>query len=81
MMPIYDFRCQECGKVSEFLLSSTSDAKKPACLGCGSQNLERLISAPSLLRARANAPDTTCCGRTERCETPPCSTDKGCCGH
>ena len=80
-MPIYDFRCQECGKVSEFLLSSSSDSRTLDCPGCGSQHLERLISAPSLLRDEANAPGTTCCGRTERCETPPCSTGEGCHRH
>jgi putative FmdB family regulatory protein len=80
-MPIYDFRCQECGKISEFLLSGSSDSRTLDCPGCGSQHLERLISAPSLLRDKANAPGTTCCGRTERCETPPCSTDKGCHRH
>jgi putative FmdB family regulatory protein len=77
-MPIYDFRCQECGKVSEFLLSSSSDSRTLDCPGCGSQHLERLISAPSLLRDKANAPGTTCCGRTERCEMPPCSSGEGC---
>ncbi|MFC1984953.1 zinc ribbon domain-containing protein [Chloroflexota bacterium] len=77
-MPIYDFRCQECGKVSEFLLSSSSDSRTLDCPGCGSQHLERLISAPSLLKDKTYAPGTTCCGRTERCETPPCSTGKGC---
>jgi putative FmdB family regulatory protein len=80
-MPIYDFRCQECGKVSEFLLSSSSDSRTLDCPICGSQHLERLISAPSLLRDKANAPGTTCCGRTERCETPPCSTDEECHRH
>jgi putative FmdB family regulatory protein len=77
-MPIYDFRCQECGKVSEFLLSSSSDSRTLDCPGCGSQHLERLISAPSLLRDKANSPGTTCCGRTERCEMPPCSSGEGC---
>jgi putative FmdB family regulatory protein len=80
-MPIYDFRCQECGEVSEFLLSNFGAGENLACPSCGSENLERLISAPSLLKERTNAPGTTCCGRTERCETPPCSTDKGCRRH
>jgi len=80
-MPIYDFRCQECGKVSEFLLASFSDSRTLACSGCGSQNLERLITAPGLLRDKANAPGTTCCGREERCETPPCSTGEQCRRH
>jgi putative FmdB family regulatory protein len=80
-MPVYDFKCQKCGKVSEFLLSNSLDSRTLDCPDCGSQQLERLISAPRLLRDKINAPGTTCCGRTERCETPPCSTDKGCHRH
>ena len=26
----------------------------------------------------ASIPGTTCCGKTERCETPPCSLDNTC---
>ena len=80
-MPIYDFRCQECGEVSEFLVPSSADGGTLACPGCGSRNMERLISAPSLLKNRADAPGTTCCGREERCETPPCSTNDRCQKH
>jgi len=80
-MPIYDFRCKECGKVSEFLVANFSDGKTLACPDCGSLNMERLISAPKLLKDRANTPGTTCCGRTERCETPPCSTGGQCQRH
>ena len=77
-MPIYDFRCKECGKVSEFLVANFSDRTTLTCPDCGSQNLERLISAPSLLKCKTNAPGTTCCGRTEHCETSPCSTEGVC---
>ena len=80
-MPIYDFRCHECGEVSEFLVPSFSDSRILTCPGCGSQNLERLISAPSLLKDRANATGTTCCGREERCEASPCSTGEQCWRH
>jgi putative FmdB family regulatory protein len=79
-MPVYDFRCQECGKVSEFLLSSSSENKKPVCQRCGSQNMKRLMPAPSLLRNPISS-STTCCGRTERCETPPCSSGEKCRKH
>jgi len=80
-MPIYDFKCQECGEVTEFLLPSSADGGTLVCPGCGSQNLDRLISAPSLLKENANAPGTTCCGREERCETSPCSTGERCRRH
>jgi len=80
-MPIYDFRCQECGEVSEFLVPSSADGRTLACPSCGSQNLEKLISAPSLLKSRRNTSGATCCGREERCETSPCSTGERCRRH
>jgi len=80
-MPIYDFRCQECGEVSEFLVANFSDSSTLVCSSCGSRNLEKLMSAPSLLKNRANASGTTCCGREERCETSPCSTGERCWRH
>ena len=64
-MPIYDFRGHVCGEVSEFLVANFSDSRTLARPGCGSQNLERLISAPSLLKGRFTTPGTKCCGREE----------------
>ncbi len=76
-MPIYDYKCGECGQVSEmFIRSRDSDDIK--CPSCGSNNLERLISASYMIRMNTSMPGTTCCGRTERCETPPCSVGDTC---
>ncbi|MFC2019247.1 zinc ribbon domain-containing protein [Chloroflexota bacterium] len=77
-MPIYQYKCQSCGEITEFFLHGFSSKKKLTCRSCGSDNLQRLISPPNLLKASTTAPGTTCCGRTERCETPPCSTGKQC---
>ncbi len=79
-MPVYDFRCQECGEVTELFLSVSSEDKKPICQSCGSHNMERMISAPSILRNPVDS-NATCCGRTERCETPPCSSGGKCRRH
>ena len=80
-MPIYDFRCHVCGEVSEFLVTSFTNGETLACSNCGSQNLEKLISAPILLKKRGNTAGATCCGREERCETSPCSTGERCRRH
>ena len=77
-MPIYEYRCQKCGQVSEFLIKTVSGGENQSCPGCGSKNLERLLSIPNLLKENTSSPGQTCCGRTQRCETPPCSTSEHC---
>jgi len=75
-MPIYDCRCNECGNISEvFVRTSNAEVR---CPHCGSGNVDRLVSASYAIRMDTSAPGTTCCGRTERCETPPCSTGDIC---
>jgi len=79
-MPLYDFKCHECGRVSEILLRS-ADTQAIRCPECGSSNLERLISSSYVVKMFSQAPVTTCCGRAERCDTPPCSTGDTCRRH
>lgn len=42
-MPIYEYRCDECGKKSSALLPSFS-SPDPACPHCGKPGLHRLVS-------------------------------------
>jgi len=43
-MPTYDFRCMDCRKRFEVVLSfSEYDSYKPACPACGSSNVTRFI--------------------------------------
>ena len=77
-MPIYDYRCKQCGKVSELLIRSP-ETHKAMCPVCGGSDLEKLLSAVSVrVKAGTTSPGKTCCGREERCQKPPCSTDSGC---
>jgi putative FmdB family regulatory protein len=43
LMPIYEYRCEQCGKRSSALLASFSTAD-PACPHCGRHALRRLVS-------------------------------------
>jgi putative FmdB family regulatory protein len=47
-MPIYEFRCVSCGKMSSFFTRSISAALDPSCLHCHSQDLRRRISSFSV---------------------------------
>ncbi len=76
-MPIYDYRCHECGQVHEVFLRSIEDAP-PNCPGCGSERQERLLAAFNVVNRPAGGGATTCCGRDSRCDSPPCSTGDVC---
>ena len=44
-MPIYDYKCQECGEVSEIFLNSVDGSQPICCPACGSEEMQKLISA------------------------------------
>jgi putative FmdB family regulatory protein len=74
-MPIYEYKCAECGSISEFLTSVGEDENKK-CRICGSTNLVRILSVGWFtLQDSHRLPGWTCCGREERCEIPPCVDD------
>jgi putative FmdB family regulatory protein len=78
-MPIYEYECRECGQTSEFLLRSGEAEQELRCPSCGSDRITRLMSVPGIVKNDMRRPGTTCCGREERCDTPPCSGGGGCC--
>jgi putative FmdB family regulatory protein len=76
-VPIYEYRCKDCGEQVEILIRSRMNAA-PACPNCGSTLLERLLSAPYVMTGEGRPAGRTCCGQEERCETPPCSEGQTC---
>ncbi|MGC9059503.1 MAG: FmdB family zinc ribbon protein [Candidatus Aenigmatarchaeota archaeon] len=47
-MPIYTYKCINCGKVFDFLFLKSSE--EPKCPQCGSKNLEKQVTAPGSVR-------------------------------
>jgi putative FmdB family regulatory protein len=43
-MPIYEYRCQACGRTSSFLILSQNECFTPVCQRCGSHSLQRVLS-------------------------------------
>jgi putative FmdB family regulatory protein len=70
-LPIYEYHCAGCGGRWEVLQRRPSDAPE-ACPNCGQARFAKVPSAPSMVRASAGA--GTCCGREERCDSPPCGS-------
>jgi putative FmdB family regulatory protein len=55
-MPIYEYRCEACGKRSSALLGSYSSAD-PACPHCGKKRLRRLVSSFATVRSEEGGDD------------------------
>jgi putative FmdB family regulatory protein len=50
-MPIYEYRCEDCGKKSTFITLSVKSAFEPKCRKCGSTNLKKLVSRVAIFRS------------------------------
>ena len=50
-MPIYEYRCEACGKMSEFLLIKTDEVFTPQCKRCNSKKMTRVLSKVRVIRS------------------------------
>ena len=50
-MPIYEYRCDDCGKISEFLLIKTEETFTPQCKKCKSKKMSRVLSKVRVIRS------------------------------
>jgi putative FmdB family regulatory protein len=69
LMPIFEYRCKDCGRVFETLVMGS---KQPECPACHGQQLDQMLSTFS---ARA----TTSLGPASM-PTAPCGAPAGACG-
>lgn len=81
-MPLYEYQCLKCRNTMEILVAPGDDTP-PLCLQCGSQELRKLLSAPSSMSGAVKnrlpgAQDTGCCGVSPMEAT--CPGPGSCCG-
>jgi putative FmdB family regulatory protein len=71
-MPIYEYRCEKCGQVNEFLVLVKQE--QLSCKQCGGEDLTKLLSAHNT--SSGSSPRFTepssggCCGTPNSCGTP-----------
>ncbi len=86
-MPTYQYLCESCGHQFEKMQGMT-DPRLKVCPKCG-KTLSRLIGTGGGIIIKGSrstmsnlkndfSSGQTCCGREERCDTPPCSDDGVC---
>jgi putative FmdB family regulatory protein len=75
-MPIYEYKCDKCGAVSEFIVFGDDDTLQ--CKSCASTELTKLMSAHNTAGPSpqfSGMPTGGCCGSPGSCGTPG-----SCCG-
>ncbi|MCG9480005.1 MAG: hypothetical protein K9H14_07340 [Actinomycetia bacterium] len=67
-MRFVDYKCSQCGQVSELVVTADSDIK---CPGCGSSGMQRIFSGPNLANKNSVQADSTssksCSGSCTSC--------------
>ena len=61
-MPIYEYRCNHCGTISEFLVGVSSKGDTLNCKQCGGPHLEKILSVSHSLKSGERSSGHTCCG-------------------
>jgi putative FmdB family regulatory protein len=76
-MPIYEYRCEKCGEVSELLV--LREAETPACKGCGSEDVVKLMSAHNVSMGSSSFSAPTDCSSCESHNS--CGSPGSCCAN
>ena len=57
-MPIYEYRCRRCDRLTSKLFKTMASVKLPPCSHCGSRRLERIISRVAIFRSGGASSET-----------------------
>ena len=70
-MPLYDYKCQECGLEFELLVMG---GDKPRCTACNSPKLDKLMSGFSVRGGAKETGGRSSAGGCSGCSGGSCST-------
>ncbi len=58
-MPIFEYKCNDCGTVCEFLEKS-KETQKHQCSKCGGSNLQKMLSGFAVGQSKSANPCESC---------------------
>jgi putative FmdB family regulatory protein len=68
-MPIYEYKCDDCGSVSDILIKNRAHVSPITCPTCQSGKMSKLISVPGTMVSKGGADFAP----------PPACPNQGCC--
>ena len=73
-MPIYEFKCLDCGEYFEILIMKTDETVEMACPKCRAENFERILSSTNYAMAEGAAAGGGVSSQTRTCSNGSCTT-------
>ncbi|MDQ7033193.1 MAG: zinc ribbon domain-containing protein [Desulfonauticus sp.] len=70
-MPIFEFKCLQCGHLQEFILKNAEDTVEIKCEKCGSEELTRVLSRVSYAMSSPSGKATL---TSKQCGSNTCTT-------
>lgn len=78
-MPIYEYKCARCGKVSEILVGVGAESASLKCEHCGGSRLEKLMSVSACIAGHGHEHTGGCCDMGHACDEQTCQSEGHCC--
>ncbi len=75
-MPIYEFRCAQCGHIQEFILSASGQEVEMKCEECQAEDMERVLSRVNY--AMGSSGSASGKGASPSATTRTCAPGKSC---
>lgn len=75
-MPIYEYECEKCHKVSEFLIGVSDKKTTIECQYCKSKRMKKKISSGFVSTGSKSKQDF--CAQKGPCKKPTCMLGGGC---
>ncbi|MDA8142026.1 MAG: zinc ribbon domain-containing protein [Desulfobacteraceae bacterium] len=74
-MPIYEFKCLQCNEYMELLIMGANDDQlEMKCKKCGSNELERILSATNFAMAAGQGAKSGPATESRSCSNGSCTT-------
>lgn len=54
-MPIYEYKCEECGTISDILIKNRANVSPIECPKCQSGRMNKLISIPGTMVSKSSS--------------------------
>ena len=79
-MPIFEYKCEKCGGVSEFLVGVSQDSTVIKCKSCGSDQMKKILSSFATSCGSKGPESCDSCDFGGSCDAGSCCS-RGACNH